>query len=130
MKKNTAAKKKYMTPFTACLSVVCILLAVFVLNGYISLNELTLQSSSKKKELTELESRNSVLNVEIDRKNSLANIEKIATEQLGMIKLDSYRIHTVNLADGDKVELAPEKEKSDFMDGVIKSFNILYEYLN
>ena len=71
-----------------------------------------------------------MLCVEIDRKNSLASIEQIATEQLGMVKLEAFRIHTVNLADSDTVEIAPEKEKKSFLDGVVSSFNILYEYLN
>lgn len=130
MKKTKTTKKKYLSPFTFCVSAVCVLLAAFVLNGYISLNELTLSSVSKKKELDELSARNSILCVEIDRKNSLASIEQIATEQLGMVKLESFRIHTVNLADSDTVEIAPEKEKKSFLDGVVSSFNILYEYLN
>lgn len=130
MKKTRTTKKKYLSPFTFCVSAVCILLAAFVLNGYISLNELTLQSAKKKKELDELNSRNSVLCVEIDRKNSLASIEEIATEQLGMVKLESYRIQSVILAENDTVEIAPEKEKNTFLDGVVSSFNILYEYLN
>ena len=101
-----------------------------MLNGYISLNELTLQSAKKKRELSELDSRNAVLCVEIDRKNSLASIEQIATEQLGMVKLESFRTQTVNLAADHTVEIAPKKEKNTFLDGVVTSFNILYEYLN
>ena len=126
MKKTKTTKRKYLSPFTFCVSAVCVLLAAFVLNGYISLNELTLSSAGKKKELDELNARNSVLCVEIDRKNSLASIEQIATEQLGMVKLEAFRIHT----DSDTVEIAPEKEKKSFLDGVVSSFNILYEYLN
>lgn len=106
------------------------LLAAFVLNGYISLNELTLKNASSKRTIEELQSDNSLLSIEIERKNSLASIEQIATEQLGMVKLESYRIHTVNLAGGDSVEIAPEKESNPFLDGVVNSFNILYEYLN
>ncbi len=130
MKKKETTKKKYLSPFTFCACAVCVLLAAVVLNGYISLNELTLQSAKKKRELSELDSRNAVLCVEIDRKNSLASIEQIATEQLGMVKLESFRIQTVNLADDDTVEIAPKKEKNTFLDGVVTSFNILYEYLN
>lgn len=130
MKKTRKNKRKLISPFTFCMSVVCVLLVGFVLNSYISLNELTLQSQNKKKELEELESKISVLNVQIDRKNSLASIEEMATEQLGMVKLESFRIHTVNLAENDSVEITPEKEKNTFLDGVVNSFNILYEYLN
>lgn len=129
MKKSTKTKKKYFSPFTLCATVVCVILAAFVMNGYITLNELTLEVGKKKDELQTVESDNSLLSLEIDRKNSLGNIEKIATEQLGMVKLESYRIHTVNLATDDSIEIAP-KDNGGFFDGIITSFNILVEYLN
>lgn len=123
-------KKKTMSPLTFCLTTACILLAAFVLYGNITLNELTLETSRRKSELADISSRNDVLNVSIERKNSIANIEEIATEKLGMIKLESYNIHTVNLAKGDVAEIVPEKQDNSFLDGVVHSFNILYEYLN
>ena len=129
MKKNRT-KKRYVSPFTLCASFVCILLAAVVLNGYISLNELSREVTSKKKELETLESENSVLCLAIDRKNSLGNIEEIATEQLGMLKLESYQIHTVNLAKDDSVEVVTEEKTRGFFDGIVASFNILVEYLN
>lgn len=130
MKRQTKTTKKYFSPFTFCASIACVVLAVFVLGGYISLNELTLQVSKKTKELDTLTSENQVLAVQIDRKNSLGNIEKLAVEQLGMVKLESYQIHTVNLVSDDRVEvIAPENDES-FIDGVVASFNILVEYLN
>ena len=130
MKKNNKTKKKYFSPFTLCTSIACVILAAFVMNGYISLNELTLQASKKKKELETLNSENSVLALQIDRKNSLGNIEQIATEQLGMVKLESFQIHTVNLAGDDSVEIITEENDNSLFDGVVASFNILLEYLN
>ena len=58
------------------------------------------------------------------------NLEEIATEQLGMVKLESYQIHTVNLAGDDSVEIIAEEKKDGFFDGIVASFNILLEYLN
>ena len=127
-KKKTA--KKYVSPLTVCLTAACVIMAAFVLNGYITLNELTLRTAKSKKELAELSGQNAVLAVSIERKNSLASIEEIATEQLGMIKLESYNIHTVNLADGDKAEFASSSNEGSIFDGIISSFNILFEYLN
>lgn len=129
MKKNRT-KKRYVSPFTLCASFVCILLAAVVLNGYISLNELSREVTNKKKELETLEGENSVLSLAIDRKNSLGNIEEIATEQLGMVKLESYQIHTVNLAKDDSVEVITEEKSGSFLDGIVASFSILVEYLN
>ena len=130
MKKTNKTKKKYFSPFTMCASIACAILAVFVLNGYISLNELSLQASKKSKELETLSSENSVLALQIDRKNSLGNIEQIATEQLGMVKLESFQIHTVNLAGSDSVEILTEEKDNNIFDGIVANFNILLEYLN
>lgn len=130
MKKVNKTKKKYLTPFTALASVVCVVLAAFVLNGYISLNELSITNGKMEKELQSLTEQNTVLELEIDRKNSLGNIEEIATEQLSMVKLQSYQIHAVNLANDDSVEIATESNGDDLFDGIVASFNILLEYLN
>ena len=130
MNRKTNTKKKYLSPFTLCATVACVILVAFVLNGYISLNELTLQASKKTKELETLSSENAVLSVQIDRKNSLGNIEQLATEQLGMVKLESFQIHTVNLAGDDSIEVISEEKDNSVFDGVVANFNILLEYLN
>ncbi len=130
MKKVKNTKKKYFTPFTLFASIVCVALAVFVLNGYISLNELAITNAKMEKELQSLCDQNTVLELEIERKNSLGNIEEIATEQLSMVKLQSYQIHAVNLANDDSVEIAAPSNDSSLFDGIVASFNILVEYLN
>jgi cell division protein FtsB len=130
MKKTKTSKMKYFSPFTACAIIVCIVLSVFVLGCNISLNELSLEAANKTKALEQLESQNSVLALQIDRKNSLGNIEEIATQQLGMVKLESFQIHTVNLAGDDSVEIVSKEKDNGFFDGVVASFNILLEYLN
>lgn len=130
MKKNTVLKKKKFSPVTALLALVCVVLACFALHNMISLNELTLDISSTKNDLEQLQSDNSVLAIQIERKNSLENIEEIATEQLGMVKLESYQIHSVNLVEDDSIEVISTDNDRGFFDGIVASFNILVEYLN
>ncbi len=130
MKKAKKTKKKYLSPFTVLATAVTLILAGFVLYGNISLNELTIENSNKQKELAAVLDANEILQLEIDRKNSLGNIEQIATEQLGMIKLQDYQIHTVNLESDDSVEIVTEEHKNNVLDGIVASFNILLEYLN
>ena len=130
MKNNKKTKRKYFSPFTAFATVIVVALTAFVLYGNISLNELTIENSNKQKELTEMIDANEILRLEIDRKNSLGNIEQIATEQLGMVKLQDYQIHTVNLQSDDSVEIAEKAERSGVLDGIVASFNILLEYLD
>ncbi len=130
MKKSNKTKKKYLSGFTVVASVACIVLAAFVLCGYISLTELTITDNKKQKELVALTDSNAIIQLEIDRKNSLGNIEQIATEQLNMIKLQSYQIHSVNLESDDSVEIVSTPKSDSLFDGIVASFNILVEYLN
>ena len=123
-------KKMKISPLVLLLTVVCIALALCVLYNNIKLNELTIQASRKTTELEEIGGQNVTLQLKIDQKNSLANIEQIATEQLGMVKLEAYQIHTVNLAGDDSIEVIADNSAPGFLDGVVASFNILLEYLN
>lgn len=130
MKNNKKTKRKYFSPFTALATVIVVALTAFILYGNISLNELTIENSNKQKELTAVNDANEILRLEIDRKNSLGNIEQIATEQLGMVKLQDYQIHTVNLESDDSVEIVKESDRATIIDGIVASFNILLEYLD
>ncbi len=130
MKKAKKTKKRYFSPFTVFSTLIVVILTAFVLYGNISLNELTIENSNKQKELAAVIDANEILRLEIDRKNSLGNIEQIATEQLGMVKLQDYQIHTVNLESDDSVEIASTDDKNSIIDGIVASFNILLEYLN
>ncbi len=130
MKNNKKTKRKYFSPFTALATVIVVALTAFILYGNISLNELTIENSNKQKELLAVVDANEILRLEIDRKNSLGNIEQIATEQLGMVKLQDYQIHTVNLESDDSVEIVKESDRATIIDGIVASFNILLEYLD
>lgn len=130
MKKAKKTKKRYFSPFTVFATVIVVILVSFVLYGNISLNELTIENSNSQKELASVIDSNEILRLEIERKNSLGNIEQIATEQLGMVKLQDYQIHTVNLESDDSVEIVTTDDKNTIIDGIVASFNILLEYLN
>jgi cell division protein FtsB len=103
---------------------------VVTITSQITLNEKTIDNKNMEKELELIVDENETLAAKIESKNSIANVEEIAVEQLGMIKLQEYQIHYVNLAEDDSVEIADESEKGSFFDGIVASFNILLEYLN
>ncbi len=106
-------------------------MCICLISCYISLNEISAEVNSAKKTLTKLEGETDVLSVQVERKNDIDEIEKIATEQLGMQKLESYQVETVNLIEGDSVSLPAGGDKQNsFFDGVVASFNILLEYLS
>ena len=116
-------------------AVLCIALFLalggYLLYSHIALNEVSNELLAAKKELTGLEGQAGALQVSIDSKNSMDEIERIATEELGMIKIENYQIQTINLLTDDTVEIIKDQPANDsWWDGVVQEFNILVEYLN
>lgn len=116
-------------------AVLCIALFLalggYLLYSHIALNEVSNDLLAAKKELTALEGQAGALQVSIDSKNSMDEIERIATEELGMIKIENYQIQTINLLTDDTVEIIKDQPANDsWWDGVVQEFNILVEYLN
>ncbi len=103
----------------------------YLLYSHIALNEVSNDLLAAKKELTQLEGEAGSLQVSIDGKNSMDEIERIATEELGMVKIENYQVQTINLLTDDAVQIVKDQPKNDsWWDGVVAEFNILWEYLN
>ncbi len=115
--------------------VLCVLLFIivggFLLYSHIALNEVSNDLLAAKKDLSNLEGTASALQVSIESKNQMDEIERIATVELGMIKIENYQIQTINLLTSDTVEIVKDTPKNDsWWDGVVAEFNILLEYLS
>ncbi len=116
-------------------TVLC-LAAILIVGGYllyshIALNNISDQLLKAKNELTALEGEAGAMQVSIDAKNQIGEIERIATEELGMVKIENYQIQTINLLTDDTIEIVKDEPKSNsWWDGVVAEFNILLEYLN
>ncbi len=103
----------------------------YMLYSHIALNEVSNDLLAAKQELTQLEGEAGSLQVSIDRKNDMDEIERIATEELGMVKVENYQVQTINLLTDDSVQIIEEEPQSDsWWDGVVAEFNILWEYLS
>lgn len=103
----------------------------YLLYSHIALNEVSSDLLAAKQELTKLEGEAGNLQVSIDSKNSMGEIERVATEELGMVKIENYQIQTINLLTDDTVEIIKDEPTNDsWWDGVVAEFNILWEYLN
>jgi cell division protein FtsL len=103
----------------------------YLLYSHIALNEVSSDLLAAKQELTKLEGEAGNLQVSIDSKNSMGEIERIATEELGMVKIENYQIQTINLLKDDTVEIVKDTPTNDsWWDGVVAEFNILLEYLS
>ena len=127
--------KKFHMPGIRFSAVLCIALFLvmggYLLYSHIALNEVSSDLLAAKRELSSLEGEAGALQVSIDRKNSMDEIERIATEELGMIKIENYQIQTINLLTDDTVEIIKDEPANDsWWDGVVQEFNILVEYLS
>lgn len=113
------------------IAAVFIAIGGYLLYSHIALNEVSSELLAAKQELTRLEGEAGNLQVSIDSKNSMGEIERIATEELGMVKIENYQIQTINLTTDDTVEIIKDEPTNDsWWDGVVAEFNILLEYLS
>jgi len=67
------------------------------------------QIQSQKKELAAIQKENEQLKVSIENSLNMSNIEKVAKEELGMVKLTSKQTVYISLPKKDYVESASEK---------------------
>ncbi len=112
-------------------ALVLVAIGGFMLYSHIALNEVSEDLLAAKAELADLEGDGVSLQVSIDAKNQMDEIERIATEELGMVKIESYQVQTINLLTDDTVEIIKdEPADNSWWDGVVAEFNILLEYLN
>lgn len=116
-KKRAKAKPK-VNPLTAFLatavSALVILAVAAIIHGQAQLTELNQQISDAQGELTELESYYTQLEMKVENKLGPSVIEEYAKNVLGMAKTESYQKEFISLSDGDKAEVAKDKEKNIF----------------
>ncbi len=116
-------------------AVLCLVLFMavggYLLYSHIALNEVSSDLLAAKSDLTKLEGETGALQVSIESKNSMDEIERIATEELGMVKIENYQIQTINLLTDDTVEIVKDEPTGNsWWDGVVAEFNIVLEYLS
>ncbi len=109
---------------------VLVLAAGLVLN-YLSLNEVSSQLADANKEYEKLVTQGQALQREIEQQVNFSNVDQLATERLGMVKLESYQIQYVDIVEADSMSatLANKGENGGLVDNIVRSFNILVEYL-
>lgn len=105
-------------------------LAIGLVFNYVSLNEVSAKLNAANNEYDQLVSREKALSYEIGQKVNFKNIEQLATERLGMVKLESYQVQHVDLVEADNMSVSGvEDNNGGLMNNIIASFNILVEYL-
>mgnify|MGYP003378673356 CR=1 FL=1 len=133
--KTTAKKKKNSFRL---LDIVLVIAAIGLMLGLVissvQLNDITREIRICKEDIEELKSDEKKLEVEMEKKLNLRNIEETAKNELGLSKIEKSQIHYLSIVSDDKIELAnKEKDESavgNALSSLVKSFNILLEYLS
>lgn len=109
----------------ACAVVLAVLIVVVVgliIHGQVQLTELNQQVSAAQRTLEEQQSLYTQLQMKVDASISTAVVEKYAKEQLGMTKVANSQKEFINLSQGDKVEIASQKNDTVF-DSIANAFS-------
>ncbi|NLK39719.1 MAG: hypothetical protein GX303_05690 [Clostridiales bacterium] len=114
--------------------VICALLLAFVVYSGVQISEMSREISNLQKQAASLSMEEKELELELEGKNDLRVIEKIATEELGMVKRDQILQKHISLSTGDRVEIYEEDQTAgvrvNLLSAIGKKFDALLEYLD
>ncbi len=85
------------------LSLICSILFFYMIFNYVQINEQTSFVSDLKNEIATLSTEKNDLSAKLDLKNDLVYIEKVAREELGMVKIDEITKKYITMDPGDVI---------------------------
>ena len=91
------------------LSLICSVLFFYMIFNYVQINEHTSSVSDLKNEIATLSTEQNDLNAKLDLKNDLVYIEKVAREELGMVKIDEITKKYITMDPGDVIRPIDQK---------------------
>lgn len=112
------------------MAVIVLLLAAGLVINYLSLHEVSAQLIEANKTYEKLVTQGEALNRQIQEQVNFSNIDQLATERLGMVKLENYQIRYVDIVEADTMSaVQAEENENGLMNNIVRSFSILVEYL-
>lgn len=107
---------------------------LFLVLNYMQLSNMSRETTSLKKQLSQLKSEESRLIAEQEKRLSLANVEEVAETKLGMVKKVGKSKEYLMVSGEDKIEVLADQQKNEksskFSSTLVNGFNIVLEYLN
>ena len=85
------------------LSLICSLMFFYMIFNYVQINEHTSAVSDLKADIATLSFEADELTTKLEQKNDLTLIEQIATERLGMVKIDEITKKYITMDPGDSI---------------------------
>lgn len=136
--KEVHVRKKAPMP-KARISVVSILLylviaglAMLLLNSYVNLTVLTNEVAAKTEEYEKLQDEYVRIQAENDQQYNLSEIEEYVVNELGMTKVETDKIETIELATQESITVIKdegEEKLSGVFDGLLEKLRSIVEFL-
>ncbi len=97
-----------LPPFFVLLLTFMTVMVLLIVFSIAQIYKTTDEIGDLKTQLSTLQTTAAELELKIEEKNDIRTIEKIATEELGMVKEDSVQKKYVSLSDGERIDLVEE----------------------
>ena len=102
--RTVTATTKASFPYSVIfLSLICSLMFFYMIFNYVQINERTSAISDLKADIATLSFESNELSTKLDKKNDLTLIEQLATEKLGMVKIDEITKKYITMDPGDTI---------------------------
>jgi len=102
-----------------------------IISSFMKVTVLSDQESTLKKELAELTGEQTALRAQQEKLFNLAMIEERAQTDLQMFQFDRSQTEYVSLTNDDEIVVNRDTDsKSVVLTGIVKSFNVVMEYLS
>ncbi len=122
--------KKRITFGQIFMVIVVLALSAGLVMNYLSLHEVSADLIKANETYEKMVNHGEALNRRIEEQVNFNNIDQLATERLGMVKLESYQIRYVDIVEADTMTaVQTEENQNGLMNNIVRSFSILVEYL-
>lgn len=102
--RTVSSTEKASFPYSVVfLSLICSLMFFYMIFNYVQINERTSAVSDLKADIATLSFEAEELGTKLEQKNDLTLIEQIATEKLGMVKIDEITKKYITMDPGDTI---------------------------
>lgn len=107
---ETTVQGRALPPFFILLLTFMTVMVLLIVFSIAQIYKTTDEIGDLKTQLSTLQTTAAELELKIEEKNDIRTIEKIATEELGMVKEDSVQKKYVSLSDGERIDLVEEPQ--------------------
>lgn len=116
------AEGRRMKPMSAVLIVIGTMMIMSIVLSFSEIYQTTSEIARLEADLAALRDQAAELELELEEKNDIRVIERIATEDLGMVKEDAVQRKYISLSDGERIDIIEdENAENDAAHGVLLS---------